>query len=209
MSGFKMDDYVDVPARLRAFREKHPEGSLQPADLAKPYDIITVADKTFVVYVACAYRAPDDQRPGVGAAWEPFPGKTPYTRESELMNAETSAWGRAILAALAADAKRIASDEEIATKTQASGAEKEGPGVRPPAPGPSEPDGMVMSPMALRDAQVRAAALVDAKVSVFESRRSRGLPKLDARLSQSQWEAWLEILDELEASTAPFAESKS
>ena len=43
-----------------------------------------------------------------------MPGKTPYTRDSEVMVAETSAWGRAIVAALAGDTKRgVASKEEV------------------------------------------------------------------------------------------------
>jgi hypothetical protein len=47
-------------------------------------------------------------------AWEVFPGRTPYTRGSELQNAETSAWGRAIIAVGASDSKRgIASREEV------------------------------------------------------------------------------------------------
>ena len=42
---------------------------------------------TMIVYVAAAYRTPDDSRPGIGTAWEVFPGRTPYTAGSELMNA--------------------------------------------------------------------------------------------------------------------------
>jgi hypothetical protein len=68
----------------------------------------------FIVYAAAAYREPGDPRPGIGMAWEPFPGRTPYTAASELMNAETSAWGRAIQAVLASDAKKgVASREEV------------------------------------------------------------------------------------------------
>lgn len=110
---FDLQGYVDVAERIRIFKEKYPNGSLQPLDHNKPYDVITVGERAFVVYVAAAYRTPDDQRPGVGMAWEPFPGKTPYTRDSELMNAETSAWGRAIIAALASDTQKIASAEEV------------------------------------------------------------------------------------------------
>jgi len=106
--------YIDVAARIVEFRNRYPEGSLQPVDPANPYRIETIGDRTFIVYTAAAYRHPDDKRPGIGVAWEPFPGLTPYTRNSELMNAETSAWGRAIIAVLAADAKRgIASLEEV------------------------------------------------------------------------------------------------
>jgi len=112
----RMADYVDVAERIRTFRDKHPDGSRQPADPTKPYEIITIGDKTFVVYVAAAYRTPDDTRPGIGTAWEIFPGLTPYTKGSEVQNAESSAWGRAIVASLAADTKKIASRDEVAAR---------------------------------------------------------------------------------------------
>lgn len=111
--GFDLDDYVDVAQRIALFREKHPEGSLRPFNPADPIKIVTINDKVFLLYVACAYRSPDDPSPGIGVAWEPFPGRTPYTRDSEAMNCESSAWGRAIVAALAADTKKIASADEV------------------------------------------------------------------------------------------------
>lgn len=107
------DDYVDVAARIREFREKFPEGSLRPVNPEKPYDVVTVGEKTFIVYSAAAYRTPHDVYPGIGVAWEPFPGKTPFTRDSELMNAETSAWGRAIVATLAADTNKVATRDDV------------------------------------------------------------------------------------------------
>ncbi|MGX7727565.1 hypothetical protein [Rhodococcus sp. 5G237] len=107
-------DYIDVATRLVEFREKYPEGSLQPAVIDKPYSIEEIGGQTYIVVVAAAYRTAEDSRPGIGMAYELFPGKTPYTRGSELQNAETSAWGRAIVAALAADTKKgIASAEEV------------------------------------------------------------------------------------------------
>lgn len=108
---FAMDDYVDVAERIAEFRTKHPDGSLQQVSL----DFREVNGGAWVVYTAAAYRCPEDQRPGQGTAWEPVPGRTPYTRDSEVQNAETAAWGRAIVAALAADTKRggIASAEEV------------------------------------------------------------------------------------------------
>ncbi len=109
-----LDDYVDVAARIAEFRTKYPDGFLAPLDRGQPYRIEQIGDRVFVAVVAAAYRQPGDIDPGVGMAWEPFPGRTPYTRDSELMNAETSAWGRAIIALGAADAKRgIASREEV------------------------------------------------------------------------------------------------
>jgi hypothetical protein len=106
-----LDDYVDVAERLVEFRTKHPEGSLQQVDV----QFIDFAGASWVIYTAAAYRGPEDPRPGHGTAWEPVPGKTPFTRDSELQNAETAAWGRAIMAALAADARRggIASQQEV------------------------------------------------------------------------------------------------
>lgn len=109
-----LDDYVDVAERLATFRELHPTGSVQPADPANAFRVVTIGDATYVAYTAAAYRSPDDPRPGIGSAWEPVPGRTPYTHDSELQNAETAAWGRAIVAALAADTRRgVASRQEI------------------------------------------------------------------------------------------------
>lgn len=119
------DDYVTVAERIAIFREKYPQGSLRPLNPNKPYDIVTIGDKVFVVVVAAAYRTPDDQAAGVGMAWEPFPAVSQQLRGSELMVCESSAWGRAIVAALAADTKRtIASAEEVANRGGALTAEK-------------------------------------------------------------------------------------
>jgi hypothetical protein len=107
-------DYIDVATRIAEFRRLDPNGSLQPVNPLEPIKIINVADKTYLEYVAAAYRTPEDEKPGIGIAWELIPGKTPFTRDSEAANAETSAWGRAIVAALAADTKHgVASLEEV------------------------------------------------------------------------------------------------
>lgn len=114
MSYQSPEDYVTVAERIVEFRQKYPEGSLQPADLSKPYSLDSINGNPMFVVVAAAYRSPDDKRPGIGMAYEPVPGATPFTRGSELQNAETAAWGRAIIAALAADAKKgIATAEEV------------------------------------------------------------------------------------------------
>ena len=112
MAGPNLENYVEVHTRIAAFYEKHPEGSLQST-----WQVEEVGDQTFVVVKAYAYRHPDDSRPGVGLAWEPFPGKTPYTRDSELMVGETSAWGRAI-ASLGFEVNRgIASANEVRNRS--------------------------------------------------------------------------------------------
>lgn len=108
-------DYIDVATRIVEFREKYPTGSLQQLKL----EFVTVNNKDWVVYTAAAYRTPDDIRPGVGTAWEPIPGPTSFTRDSEVQNAETAAWGRAMVAALAVDTKKgIASQEEVRNRSE-------------------------------------------------------------------------------------------
>lgn len=109
----RLADYVDVAERIREFKQKHPDGSLQPTDPTEPIKVITIDGKTFLQYTAAAFRTPDDPTPGIGVAWEVFPGQTPYTKNSEAMNAETSAWGRAIVAALASETKKVASHDEV------------------------------------------------------------------------------------------------
>lgn len=107
---FQMDDYIDVAARIAEFRSKHPAGSLQQKSL----EFREVNGGWWVIYTAAAYRDAEDTRPGEGTAWEPIPGRTPYTRDSEVQNAETAAWGRAIVAALASDTKKgVASADEV------------------------------------------------------------------------------------------------
>lgn len=103
---FDLSDYVDVAERIRVFKEKYPDGSLQ-SELT-----LMNGDNPGWLCKAYAYRDAGDVLPGIGHAFEPIPGKTPYTRDSEAMNAETSAWGRAIVA-LGFETKKIASAEEV------------------------------------------------------------------------------------------------
>lgn len=103
-------DYIDVATRIADFREKYPDGRLRQ----KSVEFLEFANKHWVVYTAEAWRTADDPAPAQGTAWEPVPGPTNFTRDSELQNAETAAWGRAIVAAMASDTKEgIASREEV------------------------------------------------------------------------------------------------
>ena len=107
-----MNDYVDVAERIAQLKEAYPEASLQPYNPNKPYEIVQVEGKSYVVYTAACYRDPHDVRPGVAVAWEQIPGKG-MTAGSELMICETSAWGRAIVAAMKTATKRVASKQEV------------------------------------------------------------------------------------------------
>lgn len=123
MSGIDLGDYLTVPERMVQLKERFPEATLSVLDPARPYDIVQAAGDTYVVVTAACYRTPGDERPGIGIAWEVYPGRTPYTKGSELQNAQTSAWGRAIAAALACDVDRgIASREEVQRAREAQDA---------------------------------------------------------------------------------------
>ena len=128
-------DYIDVAARIVEFRTKHPQGSLSriaPNGELVPVEFREFGNKSWAVYTAFAYRDQDDKFPGVGTAWEPVPGPTQFTRDSELQNAETAAWGRAMVAALAVDTKKgVASSEEVRNR-QSDTTREPKPVVAPP-----------------------------------------------------------------------------
>ena len=114
MADFDLSGYNTVAERLAEFRDKYPDGCLRPANPLEPFTLHELPSGTFLAYTAAAYRTPDDPMPGIGCAWEPVPGPTKFTRNSELQNAETAAWGRAIIAVGAADAKKgIATQSDI------------------------------------------------------------------------------------------------
>lgn len=125
MARFNMDDYVTVNERIEKFYEKYPQGSIQN-------EIHTLTDKLAVVK-SYVYRTPDDPRPAIGHSMLSIPGKTQFTIDSELENAETSAAGRA-LAMLGFEVKRsIASREEVMNKRSAPRNNSEAEVAAPPA----------------------------------------------------------------------------
>lgn len=194
---FDLGGYVEVADRIVEFRDKYPDGRLRPVDPARPFTVVEVNGATFVVYVAACYRTPDDPLPGIGTAWEPVPGLTSYTRNSELQNAETSAWGRAIVAALIADTKRgIASRDEVAARAQDTTTPerfRRGTGRQ-----------LDRSPQRVANLKARAIALQAWNVDVADLRARAQLPTI-ARSSSAQLDEWERLLAEQErALTAPF-----
>ena len=124
-----MDGYVQVVDRIKLFYAKFPEGSLQ---MGTP-TFIDIGDKKWVMGRAFAYRTPDDLRPGVGTAWEPVPGTTNFTRGSEVMNLETSCWGRCI------GSLGIGIDASIATLDEVQQAKERGKVMRTTEADPEDP----------------------------------------------------------------------
>jgi hypothetical protein len=68
---------------------------------------------SYLIVKATVYRTPDDPRPGIDYAWELVPGRTPYSKGSELMVGSTSATGRAISMLGIATKRSIATRQEV------------------------------------------------------------------------------------------------
>lgn len=90
---FSLDNYVDVPTRLKAALEKYPDLSIQET---APKIVEMPDGKTFLEVTTTIYRSPADAMPVVVSCWEEYPGTTPYTKGAEQQNASTSGLGRAL-----------------------------------------------------------------------------------------------------------------
>jgi hypothetical protein len=111
---FKLDNYVDVPTRLRMALDKYPELRI----VESGHQIHDFGGHTVLICTVTVYRAPDDTLPVVASAQESLPGKTPYTRDSELMVGMTSAVGRALGYMGFGIDKSIASSNEVKAREQ-------------------------------------------------------------------------------------------
>ena len=87
-----LDNYVDVATRLKLALEKWP--NLRVSE--RGHEIATFGDSTVLICSVCVWRDETDEHPTIASASEPLPGRTPYTRNSELMVGMTSALGRAL-----------------------------------------------------------------------------------------------------------------
>jgi hypothetical protein len=110
-----LSNYVDVPTRFAAALERWPELRI----IENRPEVITIADKTFISVTMQAWRTPDDPVPAQATCFEPFPGKTSFTRDSEQMNASTSALGR-VLGLMMSFGPKMASAEEVRNRQETS-----------------------------------------------------------------------------------------
>jgi hypothetical protein len=107
-----LDGYVTVNERLKLALAKYPD--LRVEEL--PFDIVEIGGQTNLHCTVRVYTTPDDTRPVLGSVLEPVPGRTPYTRHSELMVGMTSALGRALGYLGFGIDKGIASNDEVAAR---------------------------------------------------------------------------------------------
>lgn len=89
---FDIGDYVDVKTRLKQALDKFPD--LRISEFAPL--LVTVGDRGFIQTMVTVWRDAGDLMPCTAYNWEPFPGRTPYTKDSEQQNSATSALGRAL-----------------------------------------------------------------------------------------------------------------
>jgi hypothetical protein len=132
-----LDGYVPVHTRLRMALTAHPDLRVWE----ESHKLVEVGDRLFIEASVLVYRSVDDPFPSRGTVYEPFPGRTAFQRDSELMVAYTSALGRALgymgfgiergMASVDEIMARTDDPDEIVTRTKAT------PGSR--AKRPSEP----------------------------------------------------------------------
>jgi hypothetical protein len=107
---FNIDNYVDVPTRLAEALKHYPDLRIQETSA----EVVTMPDgSTFYRCTVTVWRDDTDPLPSIATAAEPYPGKTPYTKNSEFMVGMTSALGRALGYMGFGINKSIASKNEI------------------------------------------------------------------------------------------------
>ena len=108
--GFSLDNYVDVATRLRLAFEKYPDLRIQ--ETAR--EVIEMPDKScFIRCTVTVWRDANDPIPAIATAAELYPGRTPYTKNSENEVGFTSALGRALGYMGFAISNAIASRDEV------------------------------------------------------------------------------------------------
>jgi len=89
---FDLGDYVDVRHRLELALLKYPDLRV----IENEPQLIQIGERVYIQCGVTVYRSHDDTQPGRAYCWEVWPGRTPYTKDSEQMNGATSALGRAL-----------------------------------------------------------------------------------------------------------------
>lgn len=89
---YDLSDYVDVKTRLTQALAKYPDLRITEH---RPVHV-QVGEQLFIECAVTVARDPDDPVPVTAYMYEPFPGRTPYTKLSEQANGATSALGRAL-----------------------------------------------------------------------------------------------------------------
>ena len=167
---FNLDNYVDVPTRLRLALEKYPDLRIQESQPT----FREVTTRLYIEIRCTVWRDKDDQLPVIAYCWEPFPGTTPYTRDSEQMNASTSALGRALGMMGFGIEHKMASKQEVLARQQPTVTQE--PTTYPdggPVPDPFTGEQQVSNVVKFRDPKAKAS---DKQLGMIRAlARGRGL----------------------------------
>ena len=113
---FDLSEYVDVKTRLKQALKLYPQLRI----VEHRPEITQVGDQLFIECSVTVSRDPDDPIPVTAYIFEPYPGKTSFTKNSEQANGATSVLGRALgYMGLGID-KSIATSNEVLGRQQAT-----------------------------------------------------------------------------------------
>jgi hypothetical protein len=113
---FDLSEYVDVKTRLKQALATFPQLRI----VEHRPEITQVGDQLFIECSVTVSRDPDDPIPVTAYIFEPYPGKTTFTKNSEQANGATSVLGRALGYLGFGIDKSIASSNEVLGRQQAS-----------------------------------------------------------------------------------------
>jgi hypothetical protein len=113
---FDLSEYVDVKTRLKQALVTFPQLRI----VEHRPEITQVGDQLFIECSVTVSRDPDDPIPVTAYMFEPYPGRTTFTKLSEQANGATSALGRALGYMGFGIDKSIASSNEVLGRQQAS-----------------------------------------------------------------------------------------
>jgi hypothetical protein len=194
---FDLSDYVPVSERVQRFYLAHPDGRI----ISSVPEIRTIGDRIFIEVSVSVYRSSDDPMPCVASAWEPFPGRSTFVKDSEMMNAETSAIGRAIAASGIGVSRSLASRDEVRNRQdeQKPSRAPQKPAGAPQRRSPAEDASRepVASEEEISDLVSRIAALPDTKRKETKDEFMKRFGK-PADLAQSKIGAALDFVSSME-----------
>jgi hypothetical protein len=111
---FDLSEYVDVKTRLKQALKVFPQLRI----VEHRPEITQVGDQLFIECSVTVSRDPDDPIPVTAYIFEPYPGKTTFTKNSEQANGATSVLGRALGYLGFGIDKSIASSNEVLGRQQ-------------------------------------------------------------------------------------------
>jgi hypothetical protein len=113
---FDLSEYVDVKTRLKQALKVFPQLRI----VEHRPEITQVGDQLFIECSVTVSRDPDDPIPVTAYMFEPYPGRTTFTKLSEQANGATSALGRALGYMGFGIDKSIATSNEVLGRQQAT-----------------------------------------------------------------------------------------